>query len=322
MNLRIFFTADLHGSELAMNKLVNAAKFYNVKDIVIGGDLTGKVLVPIVRNGDRYELELFGEHKRVKEKDLPDIEHEIRLSGEYYRVMDKREYEEAEASEKAIKRVFVEEMTSALKAFMDKAEERLKPLGAHIYLMAGNDDYEEVADYLAGMSSGAYSTITDIDGRITEIGGYSFLGYGYSNKTPWDSPRERSEEALFKDLDRLAKGADPKRSVFVIHSPPYGTKIDRAPELTSDKRQKISAGYMATKAVGSTATREIIEKYAPIAGLHGHIHEAMGMDYVKAKNGSMVPVFNPGSEYSSGVLSGIIIDFEGGKVSRYNFTKG
>ncbi len=319
MDLRIFFAADLHGSELAMNKLINAARFYGVKNIVVGGDLTGKVLVPIIKDGDRYELELFGEHRRIRERDLEDVEHEIRVNGEYYKVMDRREYEDSKDDKRAIKRIFVEEMTASLKAFMEKAEERLKPLGAHVYLMAGNDDYEEVADYV---DKGRYSTITDIDSRITDIGGYQFLGYGYSNKTPWDSPRERSEEVMLKDLDRMAKRTEPKRAVFVIHSPPYNTKIDRAPELTRDKRQKVSAGYMATKAVGSTATREIIERYGPIAGLHGHIHEAAGMDYIKAKSGAEVPVFNPGSEYSAGVLNGVIIDFEDGRVSRYNFTKG
>jgi hypothetical protein len=60
----------------------------------------------------------------------------------------------------------------------------------------------------------------------------------------------------------------------------------------------------------------------PIAGLHGHIHESSGRDAIKAGDGREVPVFNPGSDYSSGILDGLIIDFDGSKVTRYNFTKG
>ncbi len=319
MSLRIFFAADLHGSELAMNKLVNSAKFYGIKEIVVGGDLTGKVLVPIVRDGDRYSLELFGEDKKVKERDLEEIEHEIRVNGEYYRVMDRREYEDIREDKKAIQRIFIEEMVASLESFMKKAEERLKPQGAHIYLMAGNDDYDEVADYIRKNSN---ETVVEFDRSVARIGGYDFLGYGYSIRTPWDTPRERDEETIYMELSKISDKADPSRAVFAIHVPPFDTKIDKAPELTNDKRQKVGSGYMRTVSVGSTAVRRIIEERQPIAGLHGHIHEAMGVDYIRSRKGIEVPVFNPGSEYSAGVLNGIIIDFNNGKVEKYNFTKG
>ncbi len=319
MASKIFFAADLHGSELAMNKLINSAQFYGLKRIVVGGDLTGKVLVPIVRDGKRYSLELFGEQKRIKESELEETEHEIRVNGEYYHVMEKQEYESVMDDSKAIKRIFVEEMLRSLEAFISKARSRLKPIGARMLIMAGNDDYEEVADYIRKESD---ETVTDFDKKVVELDNYSFLGYGYSNRTPWNTPREKDEETIYRELDALASGTDPGKSVYVVHAPPINTKIDKAPELTSDLKQKVGSGDMSVRSVGSTAVRRIIEERAPIAGLHGHIHESGNVDYIKSASGKMVPVFNPGSDYSSGVLDGIIIDLEDDRVARYNFTRG
>ncbi|MCL4390879.1 MAG: hypothetical protein QW194_02275 [Candidatus Micrarchaeaceae archaeon] len=319
MALRIFFAADLHGSELAMNKLINSAQFYKLKYIVVGGDLTGKVLVPIVRDGNRYSLELFGEQKRIKESGLEEVESEIRLNGEYYRVMERDEYEEAQADPKLIREIFIEEMLKSLEKFIQKAHSRLEPMGAKMLLLAGNDDYDEVADYIKRNSD---ETTTEFDKKTVDIEGYDFIGYGYSNKTPWNTPRERDEDTIYKELNSVVSNADPDKSVYVIHVPPLNTKIDKAPELTSDMKQKVSSGYMSMRSVGSESVRRIIEERAPIAGLHGHIHEATGIDYIKSNSGKLVPVFNPGSDYSSGVLSGVIIDFDNYKVAKYNFTRG
>jgi Icc-related predicted phosphoesterase len=319
MALRIFFASDLHGSELAMNKLINSAQFYKLKYIVVGGDLTGKVLVPIVRDGKRYNLELFGEQKRVKESELEEIEQEIRLNGEYYRIMDRDEYESIQGNPKLIRKIFIEEMLRSLDAFFQKAHSKLQPIGAKMLLLAGNDDYDEVADYIKKNSD---ETLTKFDKKAVDIEGYSFVGYGYSNKTPWNTPRERDESTIYKELSSLVSRVDADRSVYIMHVPPVDTKIDKAPELTADLKQKVNSGYMAMRSVGSTSVRRIIEEHPPIAGLHGHIHEAMGVDYIKSAGGKMVPIFNPGSDYSSGILNGVIIDFDGYKVGRYNFTRG
>src|SRR4051794_24528940 len=50
--LRIFFATDIHGSETCFRKFLNSAKFYEADTIVLGGDMTGKALVPVVVNGD------------------------------------------------------------------------------------------------------------------------------------------------------------------------------------------------------------------------------------------------------------------------------
>ena len=318
MNSRIFFASDLHGSELAMNKLLNAAQFYGVKRIVIGGDITGKVLVPIIKEGNRYSLELFGEQKRVKESGLEEVEHEIRVNGEYYHIMERGEYEAMKDNPSEIKRLFIEEMLRSLDAFISKAHEKLRASGAKLFLIPGNDDYEEVAQYIKKNSD---DIVTEFDKKIVDMDGYELLGYGYSNKTPWNTPRERDESTIQKELSALSSKADSSKAIYVIHVPPFDTKIDLAPELTSDMKQKVSSGYMHMRPVGSTAVRKVLEEMQPIAGLHGHIHESSGRDVIKGSGGE-VSVFNPGSDYSSGILDGIIIDFDSSKITRYNFTKG
>ena len=318
MNSRVFFASDLHGSELVLSKLVNAPQFYGVKRVVIGGDITGKVLVPIIKEDGKYNLELFGEKKRVKESGLEEVKREIRMNGQYYRIMDRQQYESIKDDEKAIKKLFLEEMLLSLEQFLQKARSKLKPVGAQLYIIPGNDDYEEVAAYLKKNSD---ETVVEFDKGIADMDGYQLLGYGYSNRTPWNTPRERDEDTIYKELKSISKKADPEKSIFVIHVPPYQTKIDMAPELTGDMKQKVSSGYMHMRPVGSTAVRRILGESGPIAGLHGHIHESSGTDSIDVGN-VHVPVFNPGSDYSSGILDGVIIDFEGNGVKRFNFTRG
>jgi len=319
--VRFFFTADIHGSEIVSNKLTNAAQFYNVKNIVVGGDLAGKNLVPILKEGDKYRLNLFGEQKIVKENELPDIEKEIRNAGEYYKIMDKDEYEKAKGDEARIEDLFKEEAMSNLEAFLAKAEEKLKRIGGKLYIMPGNDDYDEFNELL---EKHAGNVIVPIDQKIVDIEGFNLLGYGYSNPTPWNTPREKSEKEIYNDLKKLVEKEDNEKSIFAIHVPPYNTKIDKAPKLDKELRQVISAGNIEYVSVGSTSVRRIIEEYAPIVGVHGHVHEAMGIDYIRAKNGKDVPVINPGSVYSSGMLNGVIIEIneKSRKLERYIFTKG
>ena len=317
MESRIFFAADLHGSELVMNKLINAPKFYGLKRVVIGGDITGKVLVPIIKENGKYSLELFGEHKSVRESGLEEVKREIRNEGQYYRVMDRAEYESAKDDKSAIKKLFIEEMLASLEAFLGKARSRLKESGATMHIIPGNDDYEEVASYLKANSD---DIVTEFDKKVVDMDGYDLLGYGYSNKTPWNTPRELGESTIRKDLSALAGKANNEKTIFVVHVPPFDTKIDKAPELTSDMKQKISSGYMQMHSVGSTSVREVLSEEKPVAGLHGHIHESQGIDYIGTENA--IPVLNPGSDYSSGVLDGVIIDFEGRRIKRYNFTRG
>jgi len=50
--VKIFFASDLHGSNVCFKKFVNSAKFYNVDVLVLGGDLTGKAVIPIAEQSN------------------------------------------------------------------------------------------------------------------------------------------------------------------------------------------------------------------------------------------------------------------------------
>ena len=71
------------------------------------------------------------------------------------------------------------------------------------------------------------------------------------------------------------------------------------------------------KPVGSTALRKAIEETKPLLGLHGHIHESRG-----AQKAGRPLMINPGSEYSEGVLKGVVLILQKGKLKDYIFTSG
>ena len=68
---------------------------------------------------------------------------------------------------------------------------------------------------------------------------------------------------------------------------------------------KVSAVGLGGQQLGSPATRDAITTYAPMLGVHGHIHESRGV-----RDLAGVPIGNPGSEYSEGILGGLLIDFD------------
>ena len=68
--------------------------------------------------------------------------------------------------------------------------------------------------------------------------------------------------------------------------------------------------------VGSTAVREAIETYQPLADLHGHIHESPGAIRI-----GRTLCLNTGSDYSSGRISGCIVNLRGDRVN-HQFVTG
>ena len=48
MKVRLFFATDVHGSEVCWRKFINSAKHYEADVLILGGDMTGKAVVPIV----------------------------------------------------------------------------------------------------------------------------------------------------------------------------------------------------------------------------------------------------------------------------------
>ncbi len=57
---RVFFATDVHGSERAFRKFVSAGPFYKAGIVILGGDITGKMMVPIVKkNENTYDAHYY-----------------------------------------------------------------------------------------------------------------------------------------------------------------------------------------------------------------------------------------------------------------------
>jgi len=313
MRLRIFYVADIHGSERCYRKLLNAAKFYDAQVLMIGGDLTGKMVVPFVENPDGTYRSDWLEKKRMRPAEVAEHEKNLADGGLYTVRVTPREMEDLQGDPKRVYDLFNAQMRGRLRAWLALADERLRPQRLKLHVIPGNDDRFEIDDEVRQSE-----TVVYCEGRVVDIGGYEVASCGFTNPTPWKTPRELPEEELRKKLDAATRGiGHPDRVLFNFHCPPVGTAIDVAPLLTPDLKIVARAGSVATQHVGSTAVRALLEERQPLLGLHGHIHESRGEDHV-----GRTTVLNPGSEYNQGVLHGVLVDLEDGRLVRSQFTLG
>lgn len=298
---RIFYAADIHGSDRAFRKWLNAAQVHRVDALIFGGDIAGKVVVPIVRQGpDRLVAEVHGETVEVSGgDDLAALRARIRASGRYDVVLDPDEKAALDRDPDRVARdLFPRVVRESVRSWVELAEERLAETDVPAYVMLGNDDYPELEPLLRG------NRLRNVEGKVVELpGGFQMISLGYSNPTPWDSPRELSEEGLAERINSMASRLrDPARAVFNFHAPPHGTNLDRAALLDESLRPRVVGGQVLVGSVGSTAVRAAIDLYQPILALHGHIHESPGIHRL-----GPTTAVNPGSDYTNGILRGALI---------------
>jgi Icc-related predicted phosphoesterase len=296
--MKMFFATDIHGSEICWKKFLNAAAFYKADLVVLGGDVTGKVMVPIVAHHGYWEVTVRGERLRLDSREqLQKVEQQLRDRGSYPAIVTGEELDQLN-SQDAIDQRFNAEMTRSLDRWLDMADGKLRGAIPCI-LNGGNDDIFEIDPILESAPS-----VTFAEGKVIDLAGSGFtmISMGYTNPTPWDTHREAPEAELAARIDAVAaRVPDMSRTVFNFHAPPYGTGLDEAPELDASMRPTHGGAVM--KPVGSTAVRDAILKYQPPLSVHGHIHESRGV----AKLGRTRTV-NPGSSYGDGVLQAALID--------------
>jgi uncharacterized protein len=313
--MRIFFATDVHGSEVCWRKFLNSGKHYQADVIILGGDMTGKALVPVIDDGGgRWHATLL-EHRQelVGEEQVAEFEQAVIRRGYYPFRVTPEELHELAQDEPRWHALFEEHMLATVRRWMEMADERLAGTGIRCFVCPGNDDQLEVDEVIAQAK-----TVELGEGRVVEIDGYQMASSGWANRTPWDTYREEDEPQLAERIERMASQvtAPPERTIFSLHCPPYGTGLDDAPELTAEMDLK-NAGH-SLKPVGSTAVRDAIEKYQPALSLHGHIHECRA-----TKRIGRTLCVNPGSSYEQGQLLGAVIDVDGGKqVKKFVLTSG
>jgi uncharacterized protein len=301
--VRLYVVSDIHASEKAWRKMLNAARtgMYKADAVLYAGDLTGKAMVPVVETGDGFAAEFAGRRRTARSEDeLERLEQDIANLGFYAFRTTEDEMESLRSDPGGLAERFRTEIQGRVRAWMRLAAERMEGSGVPIFIIPGNDDPYDIDEALAESEYCA-----NVDGRVVDIpGGLQVIGSGKSNPTPWHTPREVADDDFREELTKLTDEArDPRQTIFLIHCPPYDSGLDRAPLLDANLRPKASAGDLLRGPVGSTGVRQAIEEFAPLLGLHGHIHESGG----EARIGATLTV-NPGSEAAFGVLRGYLID--------------
>jgi uncharacterized protein len=319
---RLYYASDIHGTEALWRKFLAAAAGYRAGVLVMGGDVAGKVVVPLLRcepgNGasddPSWEFELFGQHELLRgEAEAEAAERRVRANGMYPHRMSAAEARRVAALPEAEREGwFAQVMLETFERWLALADERLGASDVRCFLMPGNDDPPGIDVALARADR-----VEACDERLVEFDGHEMLSLGYSNITPFDSPRELPEDELYRRVERLAEQLRaPARAIFNLHVPPYDSTLDTAAELDGELRVVTIGAEPKLIPVGSTAVRELIERYQPLVALHGHVHESPGAVHI-----GRTLCLNPGSAYHTGRISGCLVKLEGDR-AHHQFVTG
>ena len=281
---------------------------------ICGGDLTGKMIVPIVEHKNRkYSYYHLKKTYTIDSSELEKAIKDIKGIGYYPYVTSETEYEEMSRNPKKVDEVFHKVMLSTLKDWFDLIPQKV-PKETKIVVCPGNDDRFPVDDLV-----NSHKHVINGEGTVIEIDDqHEMVSCGWVNPSPWKTAREEEEEKLEERLEKyISKLKNVENAIFNFHAPPYQTKLDEAPLLDKDLNPVIQGGRVIMVPVGSKAVKKMIEKYQPFLGLHGHIHESSG----SIKIGKTYCV-NPGSEYAEGILRAFLIEYKGNKIVRLQRIEG
>ncbi|MGC8873031.1 MAG: metallophosphoesterase family protein [Chloroflexia bacterium] len=321
-DFRLFFATDVHGSTPTFRKFVNAANFYKVHALVLGGDITGKMLVPVLREaGGRFSATLQERpYVLENEEEVAAFAKHVAKMGFYTAIVTPEEYARLAEDAEARERLYREQARERLREWIRFAEERLGGTDVLCYITGGNDDPPEI---LALLQEEAREHVVPCEGRAVELAGgaYPMVSLGYSNPTPWQTPREVEEETMAQLIAKAVEGVqDFSRAIFNFHAPPVDSTLDTCPLLdnsTDPPTVVTSGGQPVLYGAGSRAVREAIERFQPLLSLHGHIHESRGLIQI-----GRTTAVNPGSEYGEGILRGAIVTLSGDRVRSVQLTSG
>lgn len=310
---RVLFISDVHGSTPVFTKALGAAAAYKAQTLIHGGDIIGKYITPFFRSDGSVQVEIMGA-KRVLTNDaqIRDAEAEVSRIGSYAYLTTHDQWKELLAKPEAMTDVFFRLANERLASWVRLAEEKLKPLGIQLFLNIGNDDFQDLGKTIDASSYVVYPN----DKVLALDEEHELLSLGNTNITPWKCEGDLEEPDLQRVLDALAsKVQHPERALFNLHCPPVDTKMDVAPRLDPQLRPVyLPGGEPQMVHVGCKAVRALIERVQPMAGLHGHIHESRGYEKI-----GRTMCFNPGSEYTIGMLSSLLLNLSRDKVESFMF---
>jgi uncharacterized protein len=313
--IKLFFATDVHGSEMCFRKFLNAGVAYRPDVMVLGGDIAGKAVQAVEDlGGGRFTTTFRGHRYDIEDADeLARVERTISDVGYYPWRAEPGELDQRIA-DGTVDDLLLELMRQRLERWMQMADERLRPQGKPVFWMLGNDDPPPLVEPLRNAPWGEQA-----EGRVLQLDDdHQLVSWGWSNPTPWHSFREMSEDDLTAHFEELfGEASDEHRVVFNAHVPPYDTGLDDAPVLDENLTVTQQAGQVKLGPVGSRAVRAAIERHQPLASLHGHVHESAGFRRI----GNTV-AFNPGSDYGTGSLNGVLVTLSGDKLKAHQLVRG
>ena len=313
---RILYASDFHGAETCFRKFLGAALQYQAEVLIVGGDVTGKAMIPILHQGNgRYEAHLFNRRETpASPQQLEKLKQTITNVGFYPIVLEPDEARALESDPPEMARRFEQAMVARVRQWMSLAEEKLGPHGMRLYFMPGNDDVHAVDDAIEG-----FEHIWNPDGRRMWIDDHhELVGVSFANMTPWKCPRDLEEAELAVKLQQAVGLLEaPERAVMAVHVPPLNSGLDVCPELDENLRIVHRGGQVLLKAVGSPEVRKMIERVQPLLTLHGHIHESPGHTRI-----GRTLCLNAGSEYAEGIMKAAIVNMERDKVKGHVLISG
>lgn len=313
---RILFATDVHGSDTTWRKFIRGAQHYKANVLILGGDITGKSVVSVIKNSDgSYQTEFQDQNRLLKnDAEFMQFQQIVRGTGAYLYVGTKTDIEELQDDKKNADKIFDDLILQRLREWVEYADSHAT---TPIYVNAGNDDEPEIDRVLATSKK-----IVQPEDKVVMVDqNHEMISAGFANLTPWHCPRDYSEEEIARRLqEKIKELKDPHSAIFNFHCPPVNSGLDTCPKLDATvypPRPIMDAAGPVLFGAGSTAVREAIEKEQPMLGLHGHIHESKNI----ARIGRTVCI-NPGSEYGEGVMRGVLVNIEDSGFKSYQFVSG
>jgi len=317
---KIFYATDIHGSEPTFGKFINAGSFYGADVMILGGDITGKLLIPIIRENDECRATIMDvTHTARSDAELKTITDLIEYLGCYHAIISPEQFNHLKTRPNEVDRVFKKKAAERLDRWLKKADLKLRDSPLRCYVTGGNDDDDQDIEIIKANQT---EKIIYPEGRVVMIDAlHPMVSFGFSNPTPWDTPREVDETRLAEMIEDVVKDIDDFSNViFNFHCPPKDCTLDLAPKLDTSfdpPRPVTTAGEAVMIGVGSSAIRDAVEKYQPLLMLTGHIHESRGVVKI-----GRTTIINPGSEYGEGILRGAIVNVQDKEVLSYQMTSG
>ena len=184
--MRVFFATDIHGSDVCWRKLLNSGKHYEADVVILGGDMTGKALVPIVDDGGGrwHAILLENRHDLEGEDAVAEFEGAVSRRGYYpFRATPER-IAELQADPQAADDFFHEQMLRRVEEWIALADERLADAPVRFFVCPGNDDQFEIDEVVANAKH-----VELADGRVIDVDGFQPASTGWANPTPGKTDR-------------------------------------------------------------------------------------------------------------------------------------